>query len=112
MTFVRSNVRAEPRVPTPAETAQGPGTGGVLATRLRRSCLAKSTTYAIGSWRGIRLLDPRRGRGARRGAEELSRGGIAEVTAWLNVNDSNIGLRVTLSSLGGGRRNDELVSIE
>jgi len=48
---VPPNVRAKPRVPTPAETAQGPGTGGVQPTRLRRSCLAKSTTYAIGSWR-------------------------------------------------------------
>jgi len=49
--FARPNVRVKPRVPTPAETAQGPGTGGVRPTRLRRSCLAKSTTYAIGSWR-------------------------------------------------------------
>ena len=48
---VLPNVRAKPRVPTPAETAQGPGTGGVRPTRLRRSCLAKSTTYAIDSWR-------------------------------------------------------------
>jgi len=48
---MRPNVRVKPRVPTPAETAQGPGTGGVRPTRLRQSCLAKSTTYAIGSWR-------------------------------------------------------------
>jgi len=27
--LVTPNVRAKPRVPTPAETAQGPGTGGV-----------------------------------------------------------------------------------
>lgn len=61
---------------------------------------------------GIRLLDPRRGRGARRATEELSRGGTAEVTAWLRVNEAKIGLRVTLSSLDGGRRSDELVSVE
>jgi len=51
MRAVMRNVRAKPRVPTPAQTAQGPGTGGVRPTRLRRSCLAKSTTYTIGSWR-------------------------------------------------------------
>ena len=45
------NVRAKPRVPMPAETAQGPGTGGARPRRLRRSCLAKSKSYAIGSWR-------------------------------------------------------------
>lgn len=60
---------------------------------------------------GIRLLDPRRGRGARRVSEELVRSGVARVQAWFRVGDTRVGLRVTFSSLDG-RRGDELVSVE
>lgn len=61
---------------------------------------------------GIRLLDPRRGRGARRALEELSQNGTAQLTAWFRVNDAKVGLRVALSSLEGGRRSEELVSVQ
>lgn len=61
---------------------------------------------------GIRLLDPRRGRRALRRTEELSQTGTVQLTAWFLVNELRVGLRMTLSSLDGGRRNDELVSVK
>ena len=60
---------------------------------------------------GIRLLDQRRSRGARRVTEELSRSGSVEVTAWLRVDGAKVGLRVALSLLDSGRRSDEFVSV-
>lgn len=61
----------------------------------------------------IRLLDPRRGhRRVWRGAEEISEIGSVKLTAWFIANESRVGLRLVLGSLDGGRRNDELVSVQ
>ncbi len=83
------NVRAKPRVSATAETAHGPGTGGVVGEFLRAVAShplpTKSTTYDIGSWRaggsgvaagprGARIPSAHRGPGAMPLALRLSEG--------------------------------------
>jgi len=94
------NVRAKPRAPTPAETAQGPETGGVRSTRLRPSCLTKPTTYAISSWRV--------------GNDDRTPGpGLRKYTAYLSPGLGGLPSALRLSeALGGACVDGELQTLE